>query len=110
MPSRRSDGEPRLVDRIRWGNLARLGAVAAAGLLIALGPRACSSAGSPALPPDTPAIAGPKEEPPPSAPAPAVRHERKPPHHMKKRHRRRKSARPTKPPRPVQRRRARPEQ
>src|SRR3954471_11020777 len=66
MPSRRPDGEPRLVDRVRWGNLARLAAVVAAGLLVALGPRACASsgAGGPALPPDQPA---PVE---PAAPAP----------------------------------------
>src|SRR5689334_12417189 len=65
MPSRRPDGEPRLVDRVRWGNLARLGAVVAAGLLIALGPRACGGAtdgagGGPALPPDQPVAVAPE--------------------------------------------------
>src|SRR4051794_38988145 len=72
MPSRRPDGEPRLVDRIRWGNLARLAAVVAGGLLIALGPRACGAAagegGSPELPPDEP-VAGPAVTP---VPAPAI--------------------------------------
>src|SRR4051794_41869496 len=64
MPSRRPDGEPRLVDRIRWGNLARLGAVMAAGLLVTVGPRACGTAGGadgggPELPPDQPVTAPP---------------------------------------------------
>jgi len=43
-----------LIDRIRWGNVARLCAVVGVGLLLVVGPRGCSNAdGGPApLPPD----------------------------------------------------------
>jgi hypothetical protein len=43
-----------LIERIRWGNVARLCAVVAAALLVVAGPRGCSNAGGePApLPPD----------------------------------------------------------
>src|SRR4051794_24537065 len=87
MPSRRPDGEPSLLDRIRWGNLARLAAVVAAGLLVALGPRACSAGGeaNPALPPDQPVRA---------APAPAVT---EPPARPVEEKRPRPRARPRKP-------------
>src|SRR4051794_4120040 len=83
MPSRRRDGEPRLVDRVRWGNLARLGAVVAAGLLVALGPRACGAdgdGGGTALPPDQPVAAAPE----PPAPV-ARRDETQPTLHRPKR-------------------------
>jgi len=40
-----------LIERVRWGNVGRLVLVLAAGLLIALGPRACGSQTAP-LPPD----------------------------------------------------------
>src|SRR5689334_15870731 len=56
MGSRRPDGDPSLLARVRWANLARLFAVVGAGLLIAVGPRGCSGAeggGGTALPPDT---------------------------------------------------------
>jgi len=43
-----------LVERVRWGNVARLGAVVGAALLIAVGPRACGGGEArPPLPPDT---------------------------------------------------------
>src|SRR5437660_9601127 len=41
MARRRGDGPPGLIDRVRWGNLGRLAAVLAAGLLIAFGPGSC---------------------------------------------------------------------
>src|SRR2546423_11349874 len=41
MARRRGDGPPGFIDRVRWGNVGRLAAVLAAGLLIAVGPGAC---------------------------------------------------------------------
>ena len=61
MARRRADAPPGLLDRVRWGNVGRLVALLAAGLLLALGPRACSKAPGPeatieaAPPPDAPA-------------------------------------------------------
>src|SRR4051794_1682781 len=90
MPSRRPDGEPSLLDRIRWGRLARLAAVVAAGLLVALGPRACGSGATrPALPPDAPAVAGPGDAgtggPPPERVAKPSHHGGKRRHRIKRR-------------------------
>src|SRR3982751_6591280 len=39
MARRRADGEPGLLDRVRWRNVGRLVVLLAAGLLIAAGPR-----------------------------------------------------------------------
>src|SRR3954471_12040272 len=119
MPSRRPDGEPSLLDRIRWGNLARLAAVVAAGLLVTLGPRACSAAGeaTPALPPDqpvriapAPAVAEPPAQPveekrPRARARPRVARK---PRHRAEPHRaaKRKKRRPRPVPRPPQRRHA----
>src|SRR5437763_5543367 len=73
-----------LVERIRWGNVARLCAVVAAGLLITMGPRACSGGNETApLPPDT------RVEPPARPPVAATPDRRRPKpkraHHKPKR-------------------------
>src|SRR5205807_1408884 len=39
----RGDGQPGLIERVRWGNVARLAALVAGGLLIAVGPRSCGA-------------------------------------------------------------------
>src|SRR3954452_22160928 len=75
---RRADGEPGLIDGVRWRNVGRLAVLLAAGLLIALGPRGCGE--NPAsLPPET-RIAPPAQPPAtdpagrrPHAPGPGAR-------------------------------------
>jgi translation initiation factor IF-2 len=65
MARRRADGPPGLLDRVRWGNLGRLVALLAAGLLIAVGPRACSREPGPETRIDPqPPVAAPPPEPP----------------------------------------------
>ena len=51
MARRRGDGPPGLIDRVRWGNVGRLAAFLAAGLLIAVGPGSCGGGGRPAAQP-----------------------------------------------------------
>src|SRR5437588_1658119 len=55
MGRRRGNGPPGLLGRVRWGNVGRLAALLATGLLIAAGPRSCERR-APALVPDTPSI------------------------------------------------------
>src|SRR4051794_31410331 len=49
MPGRRADADPGLIDRIRWGNVGRLAALLAAGMLVITGPRGCSTTPAPAV-------------------------------------------------------------
>jgi hypothetical protein len=39
------DADPGLIDRIRWGNVGRLAALLAAGMLVATGPHGCAARG-----------------------------------------------------------------
>src|SRR3954453_1201020 len=65
-------GVRELIERIRWGNVARLCAVVGAALLVVVGPRGCSNAGGePApLPPDVRVAPAAPSAPPPVATAP----------------------------------------
>jgi hypothetical protein len=80
-----------LIARVRWGNVARLAAVVAAGLLVVAGPHGCSKAdgGPPPLPPDE-RIATPPPAPVPAGTKPRNRLRRPKP---KKTHRHRRAKR-----------------
>src|SRR5688572_10783424 len=68
----RDRGPASLLARVRWGNLARLAAIVAAGVLIAAGPRGCAAGGEelprlpvdPARPPAAPPDLAQPEAPP----------------------------------------------
>jgi hypothetical protein len=71
-----------LLARVRWGNLARLAAIAGAGVLIALGPRGCGGGAEelPELPVEPPArvpAPRPAVTPPTAAERPADPRERR---------------------------------
>src|SRR3954454_21064060 len=75
-----------LVERIRWGNVARLCAVVGVALVIAVGPRACSGGDAAApIPPDTRVVTqpGPRAEAPPAR-RPEPRPKPRPPRPKKK--------------------------
>src|SRR4051795_12550695 len=71
MARRRADGEPGLIDRVRWRNVGGLAALLAAGLAIALGPRSCGEPAPARLPEEEPVAppAGREVAPAPAAPA-----------------------------------------
>jgi hypothetical protein len=85
------------LERIRWGNLARLGLVIAAGLLIAIGPRGCGKR-QPAAPPPPRALPGAPAQPAPVHKEQSGRLARRP----RKRNRRRKRPRQESALRPIQ--------
>src|SRR5438128_11977210 len=95
MGRRRGDGPPGLLGRVRWGNVGRLAALLATGLLIAAGPRSCERR-APALVPDTPSIrpAPPRAgaQPPPVARAERPRRLHKERHRKRARRRRHHAA------------------
>src|SRR3954454_15631993 len=88
MARRRADGEPGLIDRVRWRNVGRLAVLLAPGLLIALGPRGCGE--NPAsLPPETrvaPPAQPPATDPAARGPQPAEPRRHRPRHRKKRRH------------------------
>src|SRR3954451_14128144 len=88
MARRRADGEPGLIDRVRWRNVGRLAVLLAAGLLIALGPRGCGE--NPAsLPPETriaPPAQPPATDPAARDPQPAEPRRHRPRQRKKRRH------------------------
>src|SRR4051812_11110713 len=99
MASRRDPGTRGLLQRIRWGNVARLAAIVAAGAAIAAGPRACGGGGPELTPlpgevdagPTGPAPEGPTpgfqaDEPGPAPAATSPKRVRK--RHRRHRHRR----------------------
>src|SRR3954468_10965480 len=88
MARRRADGEPGLIDRVRWRNVGRLAVLLAAGLLIALGPRGCGEKPA-SLPPET--RIAPPAQPPATDPAARAPHPADPGRH---RPRQRKKPRP----------------
>src|SRR5437588_116207 len=57
----RGDGQPGLIERVRWGNVARLAALVAGGLLIAVGPHSCG-----ARPPTAVELPAPRASVPPA--------------------------------------------
>ena len=63
------DTKRELLDRVRWGNVARLAAIVGAGVLIASGPRGCGGgeAELPRLPVEPPPVAAPPAAEPPLA-------------------------------------------
>src|SRR3954447_20223383 len=87
MARRRAEGEPGLIDRVRWRNVGRLAVLLAAGLLIALGPRGCEHEPAP-LPPETRVAPSPTPTPAPPAAEPAGSAPRRAePRHSKRRRR-----------------------
>src|SRR5690349_13109697 len=63
MARRRADGEPGLIERVRWRNVGRLAVALVAVLVVLVGPRGCGRQEAP-LPPEVRVA--------PSAPAPPV--------------------------------------
>jgi len=57
----RGDGQPGLIERVRWGNVARLAALLAGGVLIAVGPHSCG-----ARPPTAVELPAPRASVPPA--------------------------------------------
>src|SRR3954452_23375002 len=98
MARRRADGEPGLIDRVRWRNVGRLAVALVAVLVVVLGPRGCGRREA-SLPPEV-RVAPPAPPAAPSAPpklavgsrqsAEKARHRRRRRHRRARKHRARR--------------------